>query len=167
MWGYLCSSIFQERNPHRKKSLRVGSQLRDLVSPHCCDPCRAARCRAHSVAADFCSFRDVAGAASRYTTQPSPERPFSCHPLPEVLRVDFKAKRGSRYTGASQLHCRVSRYTVPLSLGTFTVILYVYVLFSLVQEKLTSPHEGLLELQTSSALFSPTPSNCHKMPTAL
>ena len=83
------------------------------MSYHCCEPCRATWCRTHSVAADFCNFRDVAG-VSRYTPHSPSKRPCRTY-----LATHCQRYRGSMSKQTwialhvSQLHCLVSRYTVP------------------------------------------------------
>ena len=86
--------------------------FQSLVAHHCCDPCRATQCRAHSVAANFRSFRNVAG-VSRYTLQPSQKKTLShpsCHPL-SVSQRNILAKRIALHGGVAAtltpvaLHC--------------------------------------------------------------
>ena len=78
-----------------------------VVSHHCFDPCRAAQCRAHSVAAN------VAGVL-RYTPHAPPVAPILPPPLSMCVAGKSPCNNGSRYTGVSQLHSHQSHYTVPL-----------------------------------------------------
>ena len=72
-----------------------------LVAHHCWDPCRATQRRAHNVAANSRSFRDVAG-MSRYIPHPPPQKKtlshLSCHTLCHCVAGKFACKNGSRYT---------------------------------------------------------------------
>ena len=63
-----------------------------LASHHCCDPCRATRCRTHNVAANFCKFQDVAG-MSRYTPMHPKKDPVASVLPPHCHNEYFNCQR--------------------------------------------------------------------------
>ena len=85
----------------RREATNLG--VFDLVAHHCCDHCRATQCRAHSVAANSCNFRDVAGVLSytRHTPEKKTLSHLSCHPSVTVSQEKFLAKTDRATRGCS------------------------------------------------------------------
>ena len=85
-----------------------GGSFLILVAHHCCDPCRARQCRARSVTANSCNFRDVA------LHLPCPPKKIVCY-LATPLSLFHGAISLQKRRGCSSYTHTNSRYTVPPS----------------------------------------------------